>query len=156
MSGTSWTGSITFLNPSRSPAASCGSVATAFVTAWAASREACFAANSTVSAMAAETDASTILWTSAAVSCPWAASWTDLAIEASNSPLVGTFWVAPVTAASTILAISAELTPSGTDRATACSTSGLISSVSSLGAGMAAIAASTTLFTSAAFICSPA
>ena len=106
--------------------------------------------------MAAETEASTILWTSAAVSCPWAASRTDLAIDASNSPLVGTLWVAPVTAASTILAISAELTPSGTELVTACSTSGLITSVSSLGAGMAEIAASTTFLTSAAVICSPA
>ena len=61
-----------------------------------------------------------------------------------------------MTAASTILAISAELTPSGTELDTACSTSGLITSVSSLGAGMAEIAASTTFLTSAAVICSPA
>jgi hypothetical protein len=101
------------------------------------------------------TEASTIFCTVSAVNWPPICSVIADSMDFSRSPLVGTSAVAPVTAASTSLAIWSALTPSGTEDATACSTRGLTAAASTLGAGMAAMAASTTVFTSAAVIWSP-
>ena len=75
----------------------------------------------------AETEASTILCTSAAVSCPAVADWT----AASTSARVTPGWAEAWTAASTIFWISMALVPSGTASETALDTDAFTESLTS-------------------------
>ena len=98
-------------------------------------------------------DASTMSWTSDAVSCADSASLTASSMDLPSSSLVGSPVVEALTASSTCLAISPALTPSGAEPATASWTSPRMTETSISRAGRASSSASTILRTSAAVSC---
>ena len=94
---------------------------------WTSPRMALMSISGAWGAGRALTEASTILCTSAAVSCPAVADWT----AASTSARVTPGWAEAEMAASTIFCISMALVPSGTASATAWDTEAFTESLTS-------------------------